>query len=309
MSAPDDTLLRELRRRVDRLEEVFDLSRLQGRGASKQEIQSYYEQSRLGYWFVHSKDGAMHMALNPDGTFDEAGYEGQVNLVADRLREEDRDLLELACGNGFNLNLLAQRFPERRFTGINLVESQVSRANKVLAERVNAHAQVGDFQDLALANASQDVVFVIESFCHATDLEQAFAEQRRVLRSGGSFIVVDAWRTERFETAPDVVRKAATDVEQAMAVATSHTLADWIDVAAHHGFQVTENLDLTEQIKPNLERLAGAAGEYLDHPRLGALARLMLPATLIENAIAGYLMPLTVELDVHTYRLIRLQRD
>ena len=96
-------------------------------------------------------------------------------------------------------------------------------------------------------------------------------------RSGGSFIVVDAWRTERFETAPDVVRKAATDVEQAMAVATSHTLADWIDVAAHHGFQVTENLDLTEQIKPNLARLAGAAGKYLDHPRLGALARLMLP--------------------------------
>src|SRR4051812_38307665 len=170
MSDPNDTLtadaqfsedeLSELRRRLDRLGEVFDFSRLQGRGSSQEGIQRYYEDSRLGYWFVHSKEGAMHMALNPDGTFDEAGYAGQARLVGDRLGADDHDVLELASGNGFNLNLLAERFPERRFVGIDLVESQVMRANKVLAAgRPNARTQVGDFQALPLANESQDVVF------------------------------------------------------------------------------------------------------------------------------------------------------
>lgn len=305
----DPDTLDELRLRVDRLAEAFDFSRLQGRGSSNDQIRRYYEDSRLGYRFVHSRAGAMHMALNPGGTFDASGYAGQARLVGDRLRDDDRDVLELACGNGFNLDLLAERFPERRFVGIDLVQSQVARGNKALAARPNALAQAGDFQDVPLADESQDLVFVIESFCHATDLERAFAEQRRVLRGNGTFVVIDAWRTDRFAPAPAFVQEAARDVEQAMAVFGSTPLEEWIDTATDHGFRVVENIDLSEHIKPNLARLARGASKFLEHPRLGALARLVLPATLIENAVAGYLMPLTVDLRVHTYRLLTLTLD
>lgn len=302
----DPADLRELRSRLDRLAEVFDFSRLQGRGSSIDEIKRYYKDSRLGYRFAHSKVGAMHMALNPDGTFDEAGYAGQAKLISDRLRDHDRDILELACGNGFNLDLLACQHPDRGFVGIDLVESQVARGAKLLASRPNASVRVGNFQDLRFADDSQDLIFVIESFCHATDLEKALLEQRRVLREGGNFIVIDAWRTERYAAAPSFVQQAAADVEQAMAVSKSLTLEDWMDTAERCGFRVEENLDLSEQIKPNLARLARGANKYLAHPQLASIARLVLPATLIENAIAGYLMPLTVELQVHTYRLLRL---
>jgi ubiquinone/menaquinone biosynthesis C-methylase UbiE len=305
----DEALLDELRFRVDRLAEVFDFARLQGRGSSAGAIKQYYEDSRLGYWFVHSKEGAMHMALNPNGTFDEMGYRGQAWLVRDRVREDDRDILELACGNGFNLNLLAQLFEDRRFVGIDLVESQIVRGNKLLASRPNARAEVGDFQDLQFEDSSQDLVFVIESFCHATDLERALSEQHRVLREGGRFIVIDAWRTDLFAAAPPFVQEAAANVEQAMAVSKSLSLEDWIDTAARAGFRVTESLDLSEQIKPNLARLARGADKYLSHRRVASVARLLLPDTLIENAIAGYLMPLTVDLKLHTYRLLCLARD
>jgi ubiquinone/menaquinone biosynthesis C-methylase UbiE len=303
----DPEVLSELQSRVDRLSGSFDFTKLRDRGSTIADIKRYYEDSRLGYWFAHSKEGAMHMALNPNGTFDREGYEGQVNLVEERLGVA-KDVLELACGNGFNLALLAKRHPGRRFVGIDLVGSQVDRGNKLLASRENAQLEVGDFQALRFEDDSQDLIFVIESFCHATDLESAFSEQHRVLREGGSFVVIDAWRTERFREAPEFVQQAAGNVEHAMAVAKSLLLDEWVAKAEQHGFRVTENLDLSEQIKPNLARLARGVEKYLAHERLAAAARLVLPNTLIENAIAGYLMPLTVELGVHSYRLLHLER-
>lgn len=304
----DKRLLAELERRVARLASAFDLDALAGHGGSAQEVRDYYEDSRLGYRFVHSQEGAMHMALNPSGTFDKAGYEGQVELVEGRFEDSVTDVLELACGNGFNLAIMARRNPERRFFGIDLVPPQIERANAELRPLANAGAAVGDFQELALEDRSQDLVFVIESFCHATDLPRAFEEVRRVLRPGGLFLVIDAWRTESARAAPDLVQQAVADVELAMAVSRTLVLGDWIEMAEQHGFSSVEDLDLSEQIKPNLARLAKGADKYLSHNRLASVARLVLPKSLIQNAVAGYLMPVTVDLGVHTYRLQVLER-
>ena len=50
-----------------------------------------------------------------------------------------------------------------------------------------------------------------------------------------------------------------------MAVADVKTFSAWKELAAAHGLRVTEDLDLTEQIKPNLERLARVAEHRLPH--------------------------------------------
>ncbi len=148
----------------------------------------------------------MHLALNPSGNFDRSGYRHQPSLVLERIADSAVNVLELACGNGYNLGLLAERKPSHCFIGIDLVPGQVDRANASLGSFSNATASVGDFQDLSFTDDSQDVVFAIESFCHATDLQRAFSEVYRVLRPGGLFIVIDAWRTEVYPTAPEIVR-------------------------------------------------------------------------------------------------------
>jgi SAM-dependent methyltransferase len=305
----DPELVAELERRVARLGEAFDLNALEGHGGSSDQIREYYEDSRLGYRFVHSQEGAMHMALNPSGTFDRSGYEGQADLVQGRLSDSSLDVLEIACGNGFNLALLAGRNPKRNFFGIDLVPSQVDRASAALRPYSNASVAVGDFQALALPDCTQDFVFVVESFCHATDLPRAFSEVYRVLRPGGLFVVIDAWRTDAYRTAPDFIQQTAANVELAMAVSGTLVLDDWIATAEQYGFSSIENLDLSDQIKPNLARLAKGANKYLSHQRLASLARLVLPPSLVQNAVAGYLMPITVDLGVHTYRLQTLKRD
>jgi SAM-dependent methyltransferase len=303
-----DELLAELERRMRRLGRIFDLGRLEGQGRTPAQITRYYERSRPGYRFVHSELGAMHMALNPDGTFDPAGYAGQALLVDERLPRGARDVLELACGNGYNLVLLAERNPSVRFVGVDLISSQVSRAREALADLALADARVGDFQALAIGDGSQDCVFVIESLCHATDLARALSEIARVLRPDGRLVVVDGWRTAEFDDLPAVVRDATVAVERAMAVSAGQSLPAWKRVAGEHGLRVVEDLDLTEQIAPNLARLEALAERFVSRPRIARAARLVVSDALLMNAVAVYLMPLVVRAGAHTYRLLTVER-
>ncbi len=305
---PDPALAQEIERRVAVLRSCLDLSRLEGSGDTPAKVGKYYEDSRVGYRHVHSKAGAMHMALNPDGRFDRAGYEAHARLVEERFAPATDDVLELASGNGYNLGLLAERWPDIQFLGVDLVEDQVRRANDLLAERPNARTMVGDFQSLALPDDGTDCIFVVESFCHATDLATAFGEAKRVLRPGGRFIVIDAWRTDAFAAMPAGVRDAAVSVERGMAVADAQELSVWKRVANDSGLRVSEDLDLTEQIVPNLTRLARIADErLLSHPLRARVLRKVLPETLLLNAVSGYLMALTVAIGAHTYRLLMLE--
>jgi len=309
-SRPDLALLDELDRRVAVLDRLFDMSRLADSGDTPAKVRRYYEDSRLGYRLVHSREGAMHMALNPAGTFHRAGYEGQARLVEDRFPARTADVLELACGNGYNLELLAARHPGKRFLGIDLVARQLARCNDRLAAHDNARAVAADFQALELADDAYDCVYVVESFCHATDLPAALAQVARVLRPGGRFVVIDAWRTAAFDALPAAVREAAVNVELAMAVGDGQQLPAWQDAAGRAGLRVTEELDLTAQIMPNLERLARVAETgLLSHPLRARLLRLVVRRPLLMNAVAGYLSPLTTMAGAHTYRLLTLEHD
>ena len=93
-----------------------------------------------------------------------------------------------------------------------------------------------------------------------------------------------------------------------MAVASATTLPKWIQEAEQAGFSVAEDLDLTDQVRPNLERLSRISAKFLTRPRLARFVRVFVSDDLLMNAIAGFLMPLTVEIGAHTYRLIRLQK-
>ena len=304
----EQALLDEIERRMLLLGEIFDLARLEDRGRTPDAISRYYERSRIGYRFVHSEEGAMHMALNPGGAFDPSGYEAHAEIVHDRLAPGTRDVLELACGNGYNVALLASRNPDVRFIGVDLVAAQVHRARDALVDLPRADAHIGDFHSLAIRDASQDCVYVVESLCHATDLPRALSEIARVLRPGGRLIVIDGWRAGRFDDLPSIVRDATVAVERAMAVSDGQSLERWRRVAAERGLHVVEDLDLTAQIAPNLARLESLARRFVSRPRLARVARAVGFDALLMNAVAAYLMPLVVQAGAHTYRLLVLER-
>jgi len=97
-------------------------------------------------------------------------------------------------------------------------------------------------------------------------------------------------------------------VERAMAVSDGQQLPAWRATAGDAGLRVTEDLDLSAQIMPNLERLARIAETgLLSHPLRARLLKLVVPRPLLMNAVAGYLSPLTIRAGAHTYRLLALE--
>jgi len=298
-----------IEQRMAVIQKVFNTERVSTHGQNLFDIEQYYKESSLGYRFFHSGQGAIHMALNPKGIFDREGYYGQPNAIAKRFTVKMKKVLELASGNGFNTRFLAGRFPEVQFTGIDLVRGEVDFARKRARRAANLNFFQGDFQKLPFDDNTFDLVYVIESICHATDMHQALSEAYRVLRPNGVFIVFDAWQTKNFRQLSPLVQKAATLTQQSMAVGNPWRLDEWLHLSEQVGFVQESDEDLTAAIMPNLLRFERMAARYFDHPYLARIAARILPRRLLENAIAGYLMPLTVGAGAHTYRMVVFTRS
>ena len=99
---------------------------------------------------------------------------------------DDRDVLDLASGEGYGTALLSQ--VANLAVGVEIDDSAVSAAQKEFS-RPNLRFQQGDACTLPLEDASFDVVVSFETLEHLHDQDKFLAEVRRVLRPGGLFIV------------------------------------------------------------------------------------------------------------------------
>ena len=294
--------------RIGRLERVFDLGSVLSRGRTSREVISYYNQSSLGYHILHSREGAIHMALNPDGIFSPEGYGRAAQLVMRQFPEDvESRILELGCGRGYNIASIARAYPACTVLGIDIVPRHVKRALRATRDLPNATAQLGDFERMPYEDGSFDVLYSIESFCHTLNLPGAFAEARRVSRLGTRFIVIDAWRTDKSGRLPAGSRRAVELLEASMSVGNVRTRKSWLHEAAQQGWQLCGITPLSAEVLPNLERFESWSKKFLKWPWLARAVRHIGPSKLWQNAIAGYLMAESVRQSVHSYDIIVLE--
>ena len=270
----------------------------------------YYRQSDRGYRLFHSKDGAMHVALNRDGEFTTDGYLGQVELLADRLQQTGAErVLEVGCGVGYNSRHLAERAPSCRFTGLDLSARHVRSAGKAARGLTNVGFEAGDYQQLRFEESSFDAVFAVECLCQATDMRRALQEIYRVTRPGGRLLVIDCFRSAPLDTYDADLRLAAQLVEKTMAVHQFAVLGEWLDSANDVGFRVREQTDLSAEISHNLARFYSLSRRYFRMPRAARAFLKAFPPRLVQNSISGLLMPHTVGCGAHRYFLIEFERS
>ena len=288
-----------LSRRLRKLERVFEIERMRAQAPGAREVVEYYEQSAHAYRRFHSTEGAVHMALNPDGRFDAAGFYGQlVRLEQAWAAHPPAAVLELAFGQGFNLAHLASRLPQATFAGIDLTPTHCTLAQARLREAGLGNVQLvrGDFHALPFAAASFDELFCIEAFCHATDTPRAFGEAARALRPGGHFTLFDGY-LPRSPSAMETDEALAVDlVAKSLAVPGLQVLSELLDAARAAGFEATAVADLDTQVLPNLARLEKLTGAIIRVPWLGRRALARRPAARSANVVAGYLMHSAVSL-------------
>ena len=98
----------------------------------------------------------------------------------------DKDVLDVACGEGYGAAQLAQ--VARRVVAMEL-SKETARNAATNFTRPNLHFVQGDARSLAVADTSVDIITSFETIEHFGEQEKFVAEAARVLRPEGCFIV------------------------------------------------------------------------------------------------------------------------
>ena len=113
-------------------------------------------------------------------------YEWHLRCVMDELAEtvgrtEPQSLLDAGCGEGFAAADLARRFPDVKFTGVDLSEQAVAFAKQHFGERVRF--RTGSVFKLPFSDNAFDTVVCSEVLEHLDEPSAAISELKRVARN------------------------------------------------------------------------------------------------------------------------------
>lgn len=99
------------------------------------------------------------------------------------------DLLDAGCGPAPMISLLAEKYPERHYTGLDLTPAMIEQAKK--KQIPNATFVVGDCENFPFGDNSFDAIICSNSFHHYPNPQAFFDSVKRCLRPGGRLILRD----------------------------------------------------------------------------------------------------------------------
>ncbi|OGZ42658.1 MAG: hypothetical protein A3C80_04620 [Candidatus Ryanbacteria bacterium RIFCSPHIGHO2_02_FULL_45_43] len=116
---------------------------------------------------------------------------GMITKEAGIILLEGVAMLDVACGTGEVVRRLAVTFPKSQFTGVDLTPAMVLRARHKIKNLSNVTIAEGNAAALPFRDKMFDIVLISDALHHIFEEERAIAEIARVLKSGGSFFLVD----------------------------------------------------------------------------------------------------------------------
>ena len=112
-------------------------------------------------------------------------------------------ILDVGCGGGRTVNRLAKLAPDGKVIGLDFSESSVKISTKInhdLIEASRVEIRQGSVSALPFQDDTFDLVTAVETYYFWPDLNADFQEVRRVLKPGGSLIiVVEAYKGSKFK--------------------------------------------------------------------------------------------------------------
>lgn len=127
--------------------------------------------------------------------------------------EPEYSVIDLGCGSGRLLNLIAQWNPRVKFTGVDLAPNMLSKAREQAVHRglTNVSYSKDDFSTLSMIDdRSADAVISSMAIHHLPDREslaRCFSAIKRVLKPGGMLFLMDFGRLHSFQAIEIFVAK------------------------------------------------------------------------------------------------------
>ena len=110
--------------------------------------------------------------------------------ILEELEKEDfSDLLDAGCGPAPMISLLAEKYPDRHYTGLDLTPAMIEQAKK--KNIPNADFVVGDCENFPFEDNAFDAIICSNSFHHYPNSQAFFDSVKRCLRPGGRLVLRD----------------------------------------------------------------------------------------------------------------------
>lgn len=279
---------------------------------SKDHIVAYYDQCQSDYslfWDLE-RSRALH-----------AGYwDASTRSLADALQRENEVLAEMAaikasdkvldagCGVGGSACFLAEKY-SCHVTGISLSQRQIQDARSYAAKKhfaITPEFIVADFTQTPFGDASFDVIWGIESICHAQDKAAFAREAYRLLKPGGRLVVADGFALRsHFE------KKDSQNMRRWLygwGVDALETVAAFHTHLAEAGFQAIRSQDITDHVRPSSRRLYWISMPALLYSKIGQWLG-WRTALQTENIRAAYYQYTTLQKGLWHYTIFTAQKN
>jgi len=227
--------------------------------ADRASIAAYYRQTQWQYYGLWSGRGtlALHYGYWDGDVRSHRAALLRLNAVLAQRAEitAGQRVLDAGCGWGGSSIWLA-RERDARCVGVTLETAQAGVGRMMARRRKVADKTdfaLGDFGCLPFADASFDVVWAVESVCHARDKRAFLAEAMRVLAPGGRLVLADFFRRDR--NLPADQERLLRQWIGEWKVADLASLAEFERDAVAVGLADVAIEDATDRIRPSAKRL------------------------------------------------------
>jgi ubiquinone/menaquinone biosynthesis C-methylase UbiE len=149
---------------------------------------------REHYKGVAAKHGASSQSTMEDEVVRAKEIEQIVSFLDWAATGGGHDVLDLGCGNGYALSVLAESRPANRYKGLDASDELLEIANG--RQLPNCCFAKSDARRIELGDASVDVVYTERCLINILDWEgqlEALREIHRILRPGGHFLMIECF--------------------------------------------------------------------------------------------------------------------
>ena len=111
------------------------------------------------------------------------------DILEELEKEPFKDLLDAGCGPAPMISLLSEKYPDRKYTGLDLTPAMIEQAKQ--KNIPNTTFVVGDCENFPFPDNSFDAIICANSFHHYPNPQAFFDSIKRCLRPNGKLILRD----------------------------------------------------------------------------------------------------------------------